>query len=123
MLALGGEIDAVVEIAGDHIGAAADHGLERLRAALEVDDLDIDAGLLEFAELLGQHGRQIAQAQPPPTASVTLDCASARPDDSRSAASVVASRRNNVGMTSSLILLAFQQAISAGTIGQRRVSA
>ena len=62
MLALGGEIDAVVEIAGHHVGAAADHGLERLRAALEVDHLDIDAGLLELAELLGEHGRQIAQA-------------------------------------------------------------
>ena len=62
MLALGGEIDAVVEIAGHHVGAAADHGLERFRAALEVDHLDLDAGLLEFAELLGQHGRQIAQA-------------------------------------------------------------
>src|ERR1700690_1819894 len=62
MLALGGEIDAVVEIAGHHVGAAAYHSLERLRAALEVDDLDIDAGFLELTELLGQDSRQIAQA-------------------------------------------------------------
>ena len=52
----------MIEIARHDIGAAADHGGERLRAALEVDHLDLDAGLLEFAELLGQHGRQIAQA-------------------------------------------------------------
>ena len=64
MLALGGEIDAMVEITGDDIGAAADHSLERLRAALEIDDLDIDAGLLIFAERLRQHGGQVAQARP-----------------------------------------------------------
>ena len=62
MLALGGEIDAMVEIAGDDVGRAADHRLERFRAALEVDDVDIHAGLFVFAELLGQHGRQIAEA-------------------------------------------------------------
>ncbi len=43
-------------------GAAADHRGERLRAALEVDQLDLDAGLFVFAELLGQHGGQIAEA-------------------------------------------------------------
>ena len=62
MLALGGEIDAVIEIAGDHVGRAADHRLERFRAALEVDDLDVEAGLLELAELVGEDGRQIAEA-------------------------------------------------------------
>ena len=62
VLVLGGEIDAMVEIAGHHVGAAADHRGERLRAALEIDHLDIDAGLFVFAELLGQHGRQVAQA-------------------------------------------------------------
>ena len=61
-LVLGGEIDAMVEIAGHHVGAAADHRGERLRAALEIDQFDLDAGLFVFAELLGQHGRQIAQA-------------------------------------------------------------
>ena len=30
MLALGGEIDAMVEISGDDVGASADHSLERL---------------------------------------------------------------------------------------------
>ena len=62
VLALGGEIDAVVEIARHHVGAAANDGLERFRAALEVDDVDVDARLFEFAELLGEHRRQIAQA-------------------------------------------------------------
>ena len=64
-LVLGGEIDAMVEIAGHHVGAAADHRGERLRAALEIDQFDLDAGLFVFAELLGQHGRQIAQAARP----------------------------------------------------------
>ena len=52
----------MVEIAGHHVGAAAEHGLERIRTALEVDQFDGKAGLVVFAELLGQHGRQIAQA-------------------------------------------------------------
>ncbi len=62
LLLLGGEIDAVVEIAGNHVGAAAEHGLERVRAALQIDQFDGKAGLVEFAKLLCQHGRQIAQA-------------------------------------------------------------
>ena len=62
LLLLGGEIDAVVEIAGDHVGAAAEHGLERVRAALQIDQFDRKPRLVEFAKLLGQHGRQIAQA-------------------------------------------------------------
>ena len=52
----------MVEIAGHHVGAAAEHRLQRVRAALEVDQFDVEAGLVVFAELLGQHGRQIAQA-------------------------------------------------------------
>ena len=52
----------MVEIAGNHVGAAAEHGPERIGAALEIDQFDGKAGLVEFAELLGQHGRQIAQA-------------------------------------------------------------
>ena len=62
MLALGGEIDAMVEIARDYVGRAAHHRLERHRAALELDYVDIDTGLFEFAELVRQHGRQVAQA-------------------------------------------------------------
>ena len=61
-LLLGGQIDAMVEIAGNHVGAAAEHGFERIRAALEVDQFDGKPGLFVFAELLGQHRRQIAQA-------------------------------------------------------------
>src|SRR4029078_5500612 len=63
MLTLGGKIDAVIEIAGHHVGAAADYGLERFRATLEVDDLDIDAGLFVFAERMGEHRRQITEAE------------------------------------------------------------
>ena len=36
----------MVEIAGDHVGAAADHRGQRLRAALEVDEFDLDAAFL-----------------------------------------------------------------------------
>ena len=61
-LLLGGEIDAVVEIAGHHVGAAAEYGLERVRAALEIDQFDGKAGLFVFTELFCQHGRQVAQA-------------------------------------------------------------
>src|SRR4029079_9475098 len=63
MLALGRKIDAVVEIARYDVGAAADDSFEGFRAALEIDDLDIDAGLFVFAERLCQHGGQIAQAR------------------------------------------------------------
>src|SRR4029077_3799927 len=64
MLALGREIDAVVEITRYDVGAAADHSFEGFRTALEVDDLDIEAGLFVLAERLCQHGGQIAQARP-----------------------------------------------------------
>ena len=77
LLLLGGQIDAMVEIARHHVGAAAEHRLERVRAALEVDQFDGKAGLVEFAELLGQHGRQITQAGAAPTATVILLCAAA----------------------------------------------
>ena len=50
----------MVEIAGHHIGAAAEHGLECVRTALQVDQFDGKAGLVELAELLGEHRRQIA---------------------------------------------------------------
>ena len=56
-LILGSEIDAVIEIAGNDIGAAADDGGERLRAALEIDDLDLKPGFLVLAQLLSQHRR------------------------------------------------------------------
>ena len=56
----------MVEIAGDHVGAAAQHGPQRVGAALQIDQFDGKAGALEFAELNGQHGRQIAQAGPAP---------------------------------------------------------
>ena len=62
LLLLGGKIDAMVEIAGHHVGTAAEHGFERIRAALEVDQFDRDARLLVFAKLFRQYGRQVAQA-------------------------------------------------------------
>ena len=52
----------MIVVAGNHIRASADHRRERLRTALEVDELDLDAGLFVFAELLREHGRQIAEA-------------------------------------------------------------
>ena len=52
----------MVEITRDHVGAAAEHGGERLRAALEIHHLDSDAGLVVFAEVLCQHRRQVAEA-------------------------------------------------------------
>jgi len=39
------------------------HGLERFRTALELDDVNLDTGLFEFAQRFGEHGRQIAQAR------------------------------------------------------------
>ena len=90
MLVLGGEIDAMIEIAGYDVGAAADHGVERLRAALEVDHLDIDAGLLVFAELLAPaRSADSTGTRAPPIAMVTFDLrerqrrtsARARPSD------------------------------------------
>ena len=50
----------MIVIARHHIGRAADHGLQRLRAALEVDQLDLEPGLIEFAELLCDVGRDQA---------------------------------------------------------------
>jgi hypothetical protein len=52
----------VIEISRHHVGAAAEHRSQRLRAALEVDQFDIEPGLLVFAELLCQHRRQVAEA-------------------------------------------------------------
>jgi hypothetical protein len=65
VLVLGGEIDAVIVIARHHIGAAANHRGERLGAAFEINEFDLHAGLFVFAELLGKHGRQIAQTDGP----------------------------------------------------------
>ena len=52
----------MVEVARDDVGAAAQHRGQRLRAALEADEFDVEAGLVVFAELLGQHGGQVAEA-------------------------------------------------------------
>ena len=41
----------MVEIARHHVGAAAEHGFQRVRAALEVDQFHREAGLVELAEL------------------------------------------------------------------------
>src|ERR1044071_5713200 len=64
VLTLGGKIHAVVEISRYNISAAANDGLERLRAALEVHHIDRNSRLFEFAELLCKDSGQIAQAAP-----------------------------------------------------------
>jgi hypothetical protein len=52
----------MVEIAGHHVGAAAEHGFQRVRTAFEVDQFNRQPRLVVFAELFGQHRRQVAQA-------------------------------------------------------------
>ena len=47
--------------AGDHVDRAADQRLQRLRAAAEVVDGDVEALLLEIAEPLADGQRQIVQ--------------------------------------------------------------
>jgi len=51
VLAFGGEVDAMVEITGNDIGAAADDRLERFGTALEIDDLDLDARFMTISTL------------------------------------------------------------------------
>ena len=53
--------DGVLVGAGDHVGAAAHQGLQRLGAALEVVDLDVDACLLEEALALGDGQREVIE--------------------------------------------------------------
>src|SRR5205085_1604956 len=54
-------VDGVLESAGDEVRAAADQRLEGFRAAREVDDLDLQALVLEVAEAVGQRERQIVE--------------------------------------------------------------
>src|SRR3984957_13789047 len=61
-LLLGGEVDAMVEIAGDDFGAAAEYRLQRIRAALEVDEFDGKTSFFILAELFRQHRRQVTEA-------------------------------------------------------------
>ena len=61
VLALGLHAQRVLVGAGDDVGRAADQRGQRLRAALEVADLDVEALLLEVAELLGERERQIVE--------------------------------------------------------------
>ena len=58
-LTLGLHLDGVVERAGDDIGAAADQRLQRSRAAGEIRNLHVEAGILEVAEPLDHRQRQI----------------------------------------------------------------
>ena len=53
--------DRVLVGAGHHVGAAAHQGLERLGAALEVVDLDVEARILEEALGLGDRDRQVVE--------------------------------------------------------------
>ena len=52
----------MIEVARNHVGAAAEHRLERVRAALQIHQFDGKPRLVVLAELFGQHGRQITKA-------------------------------------------------------------
>ena len=54
-------VDGVLPRAGDDISTATDHGLERLRAAFEIADLDVEAFVLEIAESLRDRQWQIVE--------------------------------------------------------------
>ena len=60
-LALGLHVDGVLEGAGDDVGAAADQRLQRLRAAGEIGDRDVQPLGLEVAAALGDRQRQVVQ--------------------------------------------------------------
>jgi hypothetical protein len=47
--------------AGDHVGAAADHRLQRFRAAGEIRDLDLEPLVLEVALALRDRERQVVE--------------------------------------------------------------
>ncbi len=60
-LALHLHADGVLIGAGDDVGRAADQRLQRLRAAAEIGDGDVEALLLEVAEPLGQRQLQVIE--------------------------------------------------------------
>jgi DNA-binding NarL/FixJ family response regulator len=60
-LALELHVHGVLEGAAHHVGAAAHHRLQRARAAGEVDDGQVQAFVLEVAQLLGNRQRQVVQ--------------------------------------------------------------
>ena len=60
-LALDLHVDGVLERARDDVGAAADHRLQRARAAGEIGDRDVEAFGLEVAQALGDRQRQVVQ--------------------------------------------------------------
>ena len=61
LLALGLHVEGVLEGARDHVGTAADHRVQRLRAAGEVDDGHVQPLGLEVAQRLGDGQRQVVQ--------------------------------------------------------------
>ena len=61
VLALGLHADGVLVGARDHVDRAADQRLQRLRAAGEIVDGDVEALLLEVAEPLGERQRQVVE--------------------------------------------------------------
>ena len=61
VLALGLHADGVLVGAGDHVDRAADQRLQRLRAAAEIVDGDVEPLLLEVAEPLADGQRQIVE--------------------------------------------------------------
>ena len=54
-------VDRVLVRAGHEVGAAADQRLQRLRAAGEIGDLDVEALVLEIALPLGDRQRQVVE--------------------------------------------------------------
>ena len=61
VLALGLHADRVLVGAGHHVDGAADQRLQRLRAAAEIVDLDVEPLLLEEALPLGDGQRQVVE--------------------------------------------------------------
>ena len=54
-------LERVLETARHDVGAAADQGLQRLGTAGEIEDLDLEAFVLEVAQPLGEGERQVVE--------------------------------------------------------------
>ena len=54
-------VDGVLVRARDDVGAAADHGFERARAARKIADAHVESLVLEEAQALGEGERQVIE--------------------------------------------------------------
>ena len=72
VLALGLHPQRVLVSPGDDVSRPADQRRQRLRAALEVADLDVEALLPKVPELLGQRERQIIESRRPADAELDV---------------------------------------------------